>query len=134
MEVKTATVAALSASSLTSWLHNNLDSEGALVMVAVSTILGLVFASIYYHNKQSTLIASAGLIIAMFAFLPTYTHISKYVATTTAFFASLFIAFITPFMLVYIVNSSIIKTIGLLAEEAILQKIKKILQFLHLIK
>lgn len=128
MEIKTATVAALSASSLNTWLHSNLDSEGALLMVAVSTLLGLVFAGIYYHNKQSTLIASVGLIVAMLAFLPTYTHISKYVATTTAFFASLFIAFITPFMLVYLVNSSIIKKIGLLIEEAILQKIKKILQ------
>ena len=128
MEIKTATVAALSASSLTAWLHNNLNSEGAFVVVGISTILGLIFAIIYYHNRQSTLIASVGLIVAMFAFLPTYTHISKYVATTTAFFASLFIAFITPFMLVYLVNSSIIKKIGLLAEEAILQKIKKILQ------
>lgn len=128
MEVKSTVVAALSASSLTAWLHNNLNSEGALMMVAASTILGLVFASIYYHNKQSTLIASVGLIVAMFAFLPTYTHISKYVATTTAFFTSLSIAFITPFMLVYVVNSSIIKKIGLLLEEFILQKIKKILQ------
>jgi hypothetical protein len=128
MEVKTATVAALSASSLTAWLHNNLNSEGAFLVVGISTILGLIFAIIYYHNKQSTLIASVGLIVAMFAFLPTYTHISKYVATTTAFFTSLFIAFITPFMLVYVVNSSIIKKIGLLVEEAILQKIKKILQ------
>jgi len=128
MEIKTATVAALSASSLTAWLHNNLNSEAALAMVAVSTILGLIFASIYYHSRQSTLIASVGVIVAMFAFLPTYTHISKYLATTTAFFASLFIAFITPFMLVYLVNSSIIKKIGVLIEEAILQKIKKILQ------
>jgi hypothetical protein len=64
----------------------------------------------------------------MFAFLPTYTHISKYLATTTAFFTSLFIAFITPFVLVYLVNSSIIKKIGLLLEEAMLQRIKKILQ------
>ncbi len=128
MEIKTAGVAALSASSLTAWLHNNLNSEAALVMVAVSTILGLIFASIYYHSRQSTLIASVGVIVAMFAFLPTYTYISKYIATTTAFFASLFIAFITPFMLVYLVNSSIIKKIGLLVEEAILQRIKKILQ------
>ena len=128
MEVKTVTVAALSASSLTAWLHNNLNSEGAFLVVGISTILGLIFAIIYYHNRQSTLIASVGLIVAMFAFLPTYTHISKYVATTTAFFASLFIAFITPFMLVYLVNSSIIKKIGVLVEEAILQKIKKILQ------
>jgi hypothetical protein len=128
MEVKTATVAALSASSLTAWLHDNLNSEGAFVVVGISTILGLIFAIIYYHNRQSTLIASVGLIAAMFAFLPTYTHISKYVATTTAFFTSLFIAFITPFMFVYIVNSSIIKKIGLLVEQAILQKIKKILQ------
>jgi len=128
MEVKTAAVAALSASSLTAWLHDNLNSEAALAMVAVSTILGLIFAGIYYHSRQSTLIASVGVIVAMFAFLPTYTHISKYLATTTAFFASLFIAFITPFMLVYLVNSSIIKKIGLLAEEAILQKVKKILQ------
>jgi len=128
MEVKTATVAALSASSLTAWLHDNLNSEAAFLVVGISTILGLIFAIIYYHNRQSTLIASVGLIVAMFAFLPTYTHISKYVATTTAFFASLFIAFITPFMLVYLVNSSIIKKIGLLIEEAILQKIKKILQ------
>ena len=128
MEVKTATVAALSASSLTAWLHDNLNSEGAFLVVGISTILGLLFAIIYYHNRQSTLIASVGLIVAMFGFLPTYTHISKYVATTTAFFASLFIAFITPFMLVYVVNSSIIKKIGLLVEQAILQKIKKILQ------
>lgn len=128
MEVKTATVAALSASSLTAWLHDNLNSEGAFLVVGISTILGLLFAIIYYHNRQSTLIASVGLIMAMFGFLPTYTHISKYVATTTAFFASLFIAFITPFMLVYLVNSSIIKKIGLLVEQAILQKIKKILQ------
>lgn len=128
MEIKTAGVAALSASSLTAWLHNNLNSEAALAMVAVSTILGLIFASIYYHSRQSTLIASVGVIVAMFAFLPTYTYISKYIATTTAFFASLFIAFITPFMLVYLVNSSIIKKIGLLVEEAILQRIKKILQ------
>jgi hypothetical protein len=128
MELKTATVAALSASSLTAWLHNNLDSEGALVVVGISTILGLIFAIIYYHNRQSTLIASVGLIVAMFAFLPTYTHISKYLATTTAFFTSLFIAFITPFVLVYLVNSSIIKKIGLLLEEAMLQRIKKILQ------
>jgi len=128
MEVKTATVAALSASSLTAWLHDNLNSEGAFLVVGISTILGLIFAIIYYHNRHSTLIASVGLIVAMFGFLPTYTYISKYVATTTAFFTSLFIAFITPFMLVYIVNSSIIKKIGLLIEEAILQKIKKILQ------
>ena len=128
MEVKTAAVAALSASSLTAWLHDNLNSEAALAMVAVSTILGLIFAGIYYHSRQSTLIASVGVIVAMFAFLPTYTHISKYLATTTAFFASLFIAFITPFMLVYLVNSSIIKKIGLLIEEALLQKIKKIFQ------
>lgn len=128
MEVKTTAVAALSASSLTAWLQTNLNTEGALLLVAVSTILGLVFASIYYQSKQSTLIASVGLIVAMFGFLPAYTHISKYVATTTAFFASLFIAFITPFMLVYLVNSSIIKKICLLAEEAMLQKIKKILQ------
>ena len=128
MEVKTVTVAALSASSLTAWLHNNLNSEGAFLVVGISTILGLIFAIIYYHNRQSTLIASVGLIVAMFAFLPTYTHISKYLATTTAFFTSLFIAFMTPFVLVYLVNSSIIKKIGLLAEEAILQKIKKILQ------
>jgi len=128
MEVKTAAVAALSASSLTAWLHDNLNSEAALAMVAVSTILGLIFAGIYYHSRQSTLIASVGVIVAMFAFLPTYTHISKYLATTTAFFASLFIAFITPFMLVYLVNSSIIKKIGLLLEQALLQKIKKIFQ------
>ena len=129
MEVKTtATVAALSASSLTAWLHDNLNSEAAFLVVGISTILGLIFAIIYYHNRQSTLIASVGLIVAMFAFLPTYTHVSKYVATTTAFFTSLFIAFITPFMLVYLVNSSIIKKIGLLIEEAILQKIKKLLQ------
>lgn len=128
MEIKTATVAALSASSLTAWLHDNLNSEGAFLVVGISTILGLIFAIIYYHNRQSTLIASVGLVVAMFGFLPTYTHISKYVATTTAFFTSLFIAFITPFMLVYLVNSSIIKKIGLLIEEAILQKIKKILQ------
>lgn len=128
MEIKTATVAALSASSLTAWLHDNLNSEAAFLVVGISTILGLIFAIIYYHNRQSTLIASVGLIVAMFAFLPTYTHISKYVATTTAFFTSLFIAFITPFMLVYVVNSSIIKKVGLLIEEAILQKIKKILQ------
>ena len=128
MEVKTVGVAALSASSLTAWLHNNLNSEGAFLVVGISTILGLIFAIIYYHNKQSALIASVGLIVAMFSFLPTYTHISKYIATTTAFFASLFIAFITPFMVVYLVNSSIIKKIGLLIEEAILQKIKKILQ------
>tara|TARA_R110002020_G_scaffold444120_2_gene655473 strand:- start:1337 stop:1729 length:393 start_codon:yes stop_codon:yes gene_type:complete len=128
MEVKTATVAALSASSLTAWLHDNLNSEAAFLVVGISTILGLIFAIIYYHNRQSTLIASVGLIVAMFAFLPTYTHISKYVATTTAFFTSLFIAFITPFMLVYLVNSSIIKKVGLIIEEAILQKIKKILQ------
>jgi hypothetical protein len=128
MEIKTATVAALSASSLTAWLHENLNSEAAFLVVGISTILGLIFAIIYYHNRQSTLIASVGLIVAMFGFLPTYTHISKYVATTTAFFASLFIAFITPFMLVYLVNSSIIKKIGLLLEEFILQKIKKILQ------
>lgn len=128
MEVKTATVAALSASSLTAWLHDNLNSEAAFLVVGISTILGLIFAIIYYHNRQSTLIASVGLIVAMFAFLPSYTHISKYVATTTAFFASLFIAFITPFMLVYIVNSSIIKKSGLLVEEAILQRIKKLLQ------
>jgi hypothetical protein len=128
MEVKTATVAALSASSLTAWLHDNLNSEAAFLVVGISTILGLIFAIIYYHNRQSTLIASVGLIVAMFAFLPTYTHISKYVATTTAFFTSLFIAFITPFMLVYPVNSSIIKKIGLLIEQAILQKIKKMLQ------
>jgi hypothetical protein len=128
MEIKTATVAALSASSLTAWLHENLNSEAAFLVVGISTILGLIFAIIYYHNRQSTLIASVGLIVAMFAFLPTYTHISKYLATTTAFFASLFIAFITPFILVYLVNSSIIKKIGLLLEEAILQKVKKILQ------
>ena len=128
MEVKTAGVAALSASSLTAWLHDNLNSEAAFLVVGISTILGLIFAIIYYHNRQSTLIASVGLIVAMFAFLPTYTHISKYLATTTAFFASLFIAFMTPFVLVYLVNSSIIKKIGLLLEEAILQRIKKILQ------
>jgi len=128
MEVKTATVAALSASSLTAWLHDNLNSEAAFLVVGISTILGLIFAIIYYHNRQSTLIASVGLIVAMFAFLPTYTHISKYIATTTAFFTSLFIAFITPFMLVYLVNSSIIKKIGLLVEQAILQNIKKLLQ------
>ena len=128
MEVKTATAVALSASSLTAWLQSNLHIEGVLAIAAATIILGLIFAIIYYHDRQSTLIASAGLILAMFAFLPTYTHISKYVATTTAFFASLFIAFITPFMLVYLVNSSIIKKIGLLIEEAILQKIKKILQ------
>ncbi len=128
MEVKSATVAALSASSLTAWLHDNLNSEAAFLVVGISTILGLIFAIIYYHNRQSTLIASVGLIVAMFAFLPTYTYISKYIATTTAFFTSLFIAFITPFLLVYVVNSSIIKKIGLLVEEAILQKIKKILQ------
>lgn len=129
MEVKTtAAVAALSASSLTAWLHDNLNSEAAFLVVGISTILGLIFAIIYYHNRQSTLIASVGLIVAMFAFLPTYTHISKYLATTTAFFTSLFIAFITPFVLVYLVNSSIIKKIGLLLEEAMLQRIKKILQ------
>ena len=83
MEVKTTTVAALSASSLTAWLHDNLNSEGAFLVVGISTILGLLFAIIYYHNKQSTLIACAGLIVAMFAFLPTYTYISKYIATTT---------------------------------------------------
>ena len=128
MEVKTAAVVAFSASSLTTWLQSNLNIEGVLAIAAATIILGLIFAIIYYHNRQSTLIASVGLIVAMFAFLPTYTHISKYVATTTAFFTSLFIAFITPFMLVYLVNSSIIKKIGLLIEEAILQKIKKILQ------
>jgi hypothetical protein len=130
MEVKTATVAALSASSLTAWLQDNLNSEAAFLAVGISTILGLIFAIIYYHNKQSTLIASVGLIVAMFAFLPTYTHISKYVSTTTAFFASLFIAFITPFMLVYLVKASIIKKIGFLVEKVILQKIKKILQII----
>lgn len=128
MEVKSTTVAALSASSLTAWLHDNLNSEAAFLVVGISTILGLIFAIIYYHNRQSTLIASVGLIVAMFAFLPSYTYISKYVTTTTSFFASLFIAFMTPFMLVYVVNSSIIKKIGLMVEEAILQRVKKILQ------
>lgn len=130
MEIKIATVAALSASSLTAWLQDNLNSEGALLIVGISTILGLIFAIIYYHNKQSTLIASVGLIVAMFAFLPTYTHISTYIATTTAFFTSLFIAFITPFMLVYLVKAGIIKKIWLLIEKTILQKIKKILQII----
>lgn len=128
MEVKTAAAVAFSASSLTAWLQSNLNIEGVLAIAAATIILGLIFAIIYYHNRQSTLIASVGLIVAMFAFLPIYTYISKYLATTTAYFASLFIAFITPSVLVYLVNSSIIKKIGVLIEEAILQKIKKILQ------
>jgi len=129
MEIKTATtVATLSASSLTSYFQHNVSSEYALVVVAISSLIGLTLTVIYYHNKTSTLLASAGFIASLFLFLPIYTYVAKSYGDVLGFFASLLIAFIIPFIVVYASKSSSFKSIIVLLEEYLVSKVKEILQ------
>tara|TARA_R110000765_G_scaffold170264_1_gene275221 strand:- start:402 stop:791 length:390 start_codon:yes stop_codon:yes gene_type:complete len=128
MEAKTLTVSTLSASSLTAYLQNNLSSEYVLIIVAISSIIGMILTVVYYNNKKSTLLAFVGCISALFAFLPIYMYIAKIYGDITGFFASLFITFSMPFIVVYSAQSKLFKVIFVLFEEYLINKVKKMLQ------
>ena len=85
IDVKTATVSVLSVSTLTTYLQQNLNAELALVIVGISTLLGMCLTVIYHHDRISTLFASVGLAAALFGFLPAYTFLSLHLQDITAF-------------------------------------------------
>ena len=127
IDVKSATISVLSVSTLTTYLQQNLNAELALVIVGISTLLGMCLTVIYHHDRISTLFASVGLAAALFGFLPAYTFLSLHLQDITAFCTSLFLSFITPFLTVYLLKSRVWLDITTLLEQVILAKLKKIL-------
>ena len=127
IDVKSAAVTVLSVSTLTTYLQQNLNAELALVLVGISTLLGMCLTVIYHHDKVSTLLASVGLAAGLCGFLPIYTFLSLHMSDITAFCTSLFLSFITPFITVYLLKSRVWLDIVTLLEQIIFAKLKKIL-------
>lgn len=127
IDVKAATVTVLSVSTLTTYLQQNLNAELALLIVGMSTLLGMCLTVIYHHDKVSTLLASVGLAAGLCGFLPIYTFLSLHISDTVAFCISIFLSSIMPSVAVYLLKSKVWLEITTLLEQIIFAKLKKIL-------